>query len=60
YAQIIKRYEGTRLGRQELNAEILDDNPNALWQRAMIENTAVAARRAARQRRRARQRRCGC
>lgn len=40
YAQIIKRYEGTRLGRQELNAEILDDNPNALWQRAMIENTA--------------------
>lgn len=28
---IIKKYEGTRLGRQELFAEILDDNPGALW-----------------------------
>lgn len=35
--QITARYEGTRLGRQELNAEVLDDNPNALWTRAMIE-----------------------
>lgn len=29
--QIISQYEGTRLGRQELNAEILDDTPGALW-----------------------------
>jgi phage terminase large subunit-like protein len=36
-AQIIKKYEGTRLGRQELNAEILDDVPGALWNRARIE-----------------------
>ncbi|WP_319506027.1 terminase large subunit domain-containing protein [uncultured Methanolobus sp.] len=35
---IISRYEGTRLGRQELNAEILDDNPDALWTRQMIED----------------------
>lgn len=28
---IFSKYEGIRLGRQELNAEILDDNPNALW-----------------------------
>lgn len=28
---VIDRYEGTRLGRQELNAEILDDVPGALW-----------------------------
>lgn len=35
--QIRNRYEGTRLGRQELNAEILDDLPGALWTRAMIE-----------------------
>lgn len=27
------RYEGTRLGRQELEAEILDDLPGALWVR---------------------------
>jgi phage terminase large subunit-like protein len=29
-------YEGTRLGRQELFAEILDDVPGALWTREMI------------------------
>jgi phage terminase large subunit-like protein len=28
---IVRRYEGTRLGRQELNAEMLDDNPGAMW-----------------------------
>lgn len=28
----IRKYEGTRLGRQELRGELLDDNPNALWQ----------------------------
>jgi phage terminase large subunit-like protein len=38
-AQIIKKYEGTRLGRQELNAEVLDDVPGALWSRALIEET---------------------
>lgn len=35
--QILKRYQGTRLGRQELNAEILDDAPGALWKRDQIE-----------------------
>jgi len=34
---IVKKYEGTRLGRQELHAEILDDNPNALWTHALID-----------------------
>ena len=33
---------GTRIGRQELNAEILTDNPDALWQAADIENNRVA------------------
>jgi phage terminase large subunit-like protein len=33
---IRKRYEGTRIGRQELFAEILDDIPGALWTAAMI------------------------
>lgn len=28
---IDKRYKGTRLGRQEVNAEILTDTPGALW-----------------------------
>lgn len=38
---ILKRYEGTRLGRQELDAEILDDVPGALWSRARIEELRV-------------------
>jgi phage terminase large subunit-like protein len=36
FADIIRKYEGTRLGRQELNAEILDDVPGALWTRDRI------------------------
>jgi phage terminase large subunit-like protein len=41
--QIVRRYEGTRLGRQELDAEILDDVPGALWQRGIIEAARVGA-----------------
>lgn len=33
-----KRYKGTRLGRQELNAEMLDDLPGALWTREMFDS----------------------
>jgi predicted phage terminase large subunit-like protein len=40
--QIVRRYEGTRLGRQELDAEILDDLPGALWQHGMIEAVRVS------------------
>lgn len=36
-AQVKRKYEGTRLGRQELEAEILMDTPGALWTRDMIE-----------------------
>lgn len=39
--EVIKPYEGTRLGRQELNAEILDDMPGALWTYGMIDRTRV-------------------
>lgn len=35
-AALREKYEGTRLGRQELFAEILDDVPGALWTRDMI------------------------
>lgn len=40
---IVKKFEGTRLGRQELNAEVLDDMPNAMWTRAMLERAFVSA-----------------
>lgn len=39
--QVRRQYEGTRLGRQELNAEILDDVEGALWTAASIEQTRI-------------------
>ena len=36
-AAIQAKYLGTRLGRQEMDAEILDDNPGALWQRTELD-----------------------
>lgn len=39
--QMKERYEGTRLGRQELAGEILEDNPDALWTREQIESLRV-------------------
>jgi phage terminase large subunit-like protein len=35
--QVEERYGGTRLGRQELEGEILDDMPGALWNRDMLD-----------------------
>lgn len=40
-AEILKRYEGTRLGRQELHAEVLDDTPGALLTLAIIDRNRV-------------------
>jgi phage terminase large subunit-like protein len=37
--QIVRKYQGTRLGRQELEAELLEDVPGALWNRGVIEAT---------------------
>lgn len=37
------KYAGTRLGRQELSAEILDDVPDALWTRAALDRDRVKA-----------------
>jgi len=42
FSAIIKKYEGTRLGRQELNAEVLEDNPGALWSQKQIDGLRVA------------------
>jgi phage terminase large subunit-like protein len=41
--EVLSRYEGTRLGRQELYAEILDDVEGALWSRQMIEDSRVTS-----------------
>ncbi len=37
--RVIERYEGTRLGRQELYGQVLDDDPRALWNREMLETS---------------------
>jgi phage terminase large subunit-like protein len=37
-----KRYEGTTLGRQELYAELILDDPGALWKRDLIEETRIS------------------
>ncbi len=43
FDSIIRNYEGTRLGRQELDAELMEDDPDALWTREMIERSRCAA-----------------
>jgi len=40
-AELQHRYAGTRLGRQELFGEVLDDNPGALWNRTLIEENRI-------------------
>jgi phage terminase large subunit-like protein len=42
YLQAVKaQYEGTRLGRQELYAEIMDEASGALWNRQLLEKCEV-------------------
>lgn len=41
FQEVIAPYEGTRLGRQEINAEILEDTPGALWTAALIDETRI-------------------
>ncbi len=40
---VLARYRGTRLGRQEIEGEIVEDRPDALWSRAMIEACRIEA-----------------
>lgn len=40
---IVARYAGTRLGRQELEAELLEDVPGALWNREQLDRCRIAS-----------------
>lgn len=40
-SELMARYAGTRLGRQELDGELLEDVENALWNSHMIDNNRV-------------------
>jgi phage terminase large subunit-like protein len=41
--QVLARYKGTRLGRQEIDGEIIEERADALWTRAGLESCRVAA-----------------
>jgi phage terminase large subunit-like protein len=38
---VLNKYQGTRLGRQELYAELLEDTPGALWTLKLLDETRV-------------------
>jgi phage terminase large subunit-like protein len=38
---VVARYRGTRLGRQELDGELIEDRPDALWRRDAIDAARV-------------------
>src|SRR6516165_3904230 len=40
--QIVRKYKGTWLGRQEIDAELLESAPGALWNRGIIEATRAS------------------
>jgi phage terminase large subunit-like protein len=40
---VAARYAGTRIGRQEIDGEIIEDREGALWTRVMLEACRVAA-----------------
>jgi len=41
YEQIVKKYEGTTLGQQELYGDMLEEVPGALWTRELIEKVRI-------------------
>ena len=42
YKTIVDKYEGTTLGQQEIYAVLLEELPDALWQRSTIANSRVS------------------
>ncbi len=40
-AAVVERYQGTRLGRQELDGELIEDRDDALWKRAQMDRDRV-------------------
>lgn len=44
FDRVVDRYQGTRLGRQELDGEMIDDRPDALWSRNLLEQNRLKDR----------------
>ena len=43
FNQLLERYDGTSIGRQEIYAEIIDEDEDALWKREWIEKARLSA-----------------
>jgi phage terminase large subunit-like protein len=43
FESVVSKYEGTRIGRQELHAEVLLQNQNALWNQEQLDALRVRA-----------------
>ena len=41
FSHIVRQYEGTRRGRQELEAEVLDELAGALWNRGLLDRSRI-------------------
>lgn len=41
-SEVLEAYKGTRLGRQEIDGELIEDNPGALWRRDDIEASRIS------------------
>lgn len=41
FNEVITAYEGTRLGRQELDGEVLEDNPNSLFMQSWFDRSRL-------------------
>lgn len=42
FKKVVRRYEGTALGEQELYAKLLDEARGALWKRTWLDSTRIA------------------
>lgn len=42
FDEIVSRYQGTKLGRQELDGELIEDRSDALWNRSALEAGRIA------------------
>ncbi len=40
-SKVIDPYRGTRIGRQEIEGELLEDTPGALWTQELIDNSRI-------------------
>ena len=43
FNQLLERYDGTRIGQQEIYAEIIDQDEDAIWKREWIENARLSS-----------------